>query len=85
MQLRSVNLCQNILILLFQLIGWQEVPRPNSRTEIVQAMRRIRVSIGRFIITQTEISNRQNKKTKLANESDYQHMHHILHLNIINV
>lgn len=29
----------------FQLIGWQEVPRPNSRSEIVQAMRRIRVSI----------------------------------------
>ncbi|XP_055322280.1 capon-like protein isoform X4 [Sitodiplosis mosellana] len=25
-----------------KLIGWQEVPRPNSRTEIVQAMRRIR-------------------------------------------
>lgn len=30
----------------FQLIGWQEVSRPNSRNEIVQAMRRIRVSIA---------------------------------------
>lgn len=29
-----------------QLIGWQEVSRPNSRNEIVQAMRRIRVSIN---------------------------------------
>lgn len=32
------------LFYLFQLIGWQDVQRPNSRTEIVQAMRRIRVS-----------------------------------------
>lgn len=30
-----------------QLIGWREVPRPNSRSEIVQAMRRIRVSFGK--------------------------------------
>lgn len=36
--------------ILFQLIGWQEVPRPNSRSEIVQAMRRIRVSINQFYL-----------------------------------
>ncbi|KAJ6643916.1 Capon-like protein [Pseudolycoriella hygida] len=31
-----------IEVVIIRLIGWQEVPRPNSRTEIVQAMRRIR-------------------------------------------
>lgn len=40
-QNQNTNFC---FLILFQLIGWQEVPRPNSRTEIVQAMRRIRVS-----------------------------------------
>lgn len=44
----SYSTCQLIssrpFIFSLQFIGWQEVPRPSSRTEIVSAMRRIRVS-----------------------------------------
>lgn len=45
----SIEYCINELVFSFlpsmtlQFIGWQEVPRPTSRTEIVHAMRRIRV------------------------------------------
>lgn len=32
------------IFLSLQFVGWEEVSRPNTRAEIVQAMRRIRVS-----------------------------------------
>lgn len=40
----AINVYSNVCLHPKQLIGWREVPRPNSRSEIVQAMRRIRVS-----------------------------------------
>lgn len=47
----------------FQLIGWQEVPRPNSRSEIVQAMRQIRVCIAKWMsISLLQIIQQQQKQ-----------------------
>uniref|UniRef100_A0A1B0C664 PID domain-containing protein n=1 Tax=Glossina palpalis gambiensis TaxID=67801 RepID=A0A1B0C664_9MUSC len=73
----------SLLFISLQFVGWEEVPRPNTRAEIVQAMRRIRyeckvrnlkkrkvtihVSVNGVRVV---LKKRRRKKKNWSNEAD---------------